>query len=97
MQWHYANLSKISTGWSAGAGVEYAVNNNWSFKTEYLYSQVGSAPPTVTDYIFGAGQTPAAIVAYGQNSPIGVHQVRAGLNFHPHFFDQPAPAIAAKY
>lgn len=97
IQWHYANLSKISAGWSVGAGAEYALDKNWSFKTEYLYTQVGAAPPNSTDFAYFSGSAPGVITAYGQNSPIGVHQVRAGLNFHPHFFDQPAPAIAAKY
>lgn len=97
IQWHYANLSKISTGWSAGAGAEYTLDKNWSFKTDYLYTQVGTAPPNLTDFAYFPGSAPAVISGYGQNSPIGVHQVRAGLNYHPHFFEQPAPTIATKY
>jgi outer membrane immunogenic protein len=30
------------TGWTAGAGVEYAIGNNWSVKAEYLYVDLGS-------------------------------------------------------
>ncbi|GLK72918.1 porin family protein [Ancylobacter dichloromethanicus] len=29
-------------GWTAGAGFEYAINNNWTLKTEYLYVDLGS-------------------------------------------------------
>ena len=29
-------------GWTAGAGVEWALNQNWSVKTEYLYVDLGS-------------------------------------------------------
>jgi outer membrane immunogenic protein len=41
------NLSTASgtttrTGWTAGAGLEYAINNNWSVKGEYLYVDLGS-------------------------------------------------------
>jgi outer membrane immunogenic protein len=28
-------------GWTAGAGFEYAINNNWTLKTEYLYVDLG--------------------------------------------------------
>jgi len=50
----YANLSiggsgggistkETSWGWSAGAGFEYAVTNNITLKTEYLYVDLGSS------------------------------------------------------
>jgi outer membrane immunogenic protein len=97
IQWSNSNLSKISAGWVAGAGVEYGVDQNWSLKTEYLYTQVGSAPPNITTFVFSPGQTPFASVAYGQISQFGVHQIRFGLNFHPHLFEEPAPSIIAKY
>lgn len=97
VQWHYSNFSKISAGWAAGAGIEYALNSDWSIKTEYLYSQIGSAPPNLTEFIYFPGSSPFAVTIYGQTSPIGIHQVRAGLNFHPHFFDQPVTGVIAKY
>jgi outer membrane immunogenic protein len=31
------------TGWTAGAGIEYALTRNWSLKVEYLYIDLGSA------------------------------------------------------
>ncbi|WP_454915514.1 outer membrane protein [Xanthobacter sediminis] len=33
-------------GWTIGAGVEYAITNNWTFKTEYLYVDLGSTTNT---------------------------------------------------
>jgi outer membrane immunogenic protein len=36
-------VSDTSTGWTVGAGVEYAFLNNWSAKLEYLYVDLGSA------------------------------------------------------
>lgn len=35
-----ANDSGIFTGWAAGAGVEYAVDDNWSIGTQYLHSSL---------------------------------------------------------
>lgn len=34
--------SQTHFGWTAGAGVEYAVTQNWSVKAEYLYTDFGS-------------------------------------------------------
>ena len=31
-----------NVGWTAGAGVEFAVNNQWSLKAEYLYVDLGN-------------------------------------------------------
>jgi outer membrane immunogenic protein len=35
--------SKTVTGWTVGAGLEYAFWNNWSLKAEYLYADFGSS------------------------------------------------------
>jgi outer membrane immunogenic protein len=32
----------VHTGWTAGAGVEYALDPNWSLRGEYLYVDLGS-------------------------------------------------------
>lgn len=34
--------SVTRTGWTVGAGVEYALNNNWSLKGEYAYDHFGN-------------------------------------------------------
>lgn len=34
--------SKTLTGWTAGAGLEYALTDHWTAKTEYLYTDLGS-------------------------------------------------------
>lgn len=36
------STSKVNTGWTAGAGVEGALVNTWSWKAEYLYLDLGS-------------------------------------------------------
>lgn len=41
-----ASESLTQVGWTAGAGVEYALTNKWSVKAEYLYYDLGSATLT---------------------------------------------------
>jgi outer membrane immunogenic protein len=43
--------SKTRLGWTAGAGAEWAINNNWSLKTEALYMQFQKDQSTVTSQI----------------------------------------------
>jgi outer membrane immunogenic protein len=62
-----ASASEMRVGWTAGAGMEYAVDRNWSVKAEYLHYDLGketfgaaSAKTTVdaaklgVNYRFGA-------------------------------------------
>lgn len=37
----YDSFSTLRTGWTAGAGIEYAVTNNWSIRAEYRYTDFG--------------------------------------------------------
>ena len=32
--------SGLRVGWTVGGGLEYAIDNHWSFKTEYLYTKL---------------------------------------------------------
>jgi outer membrane immunogenic protein len=34
--------SSLKVGWAAGAGIESAITNNWSWRAEYLYMDLGS-------------------------------------------------------
>jgi outer membrane immunogenic protein len=44
-----ANRAQIHQGWSAGAGIETALTDNWSVKLEYLHFDLGDAP--ITGYL----------------------------------------------
>jgi outer membrane immunogenic protein len=74
-------------GWTAGAGVETAINRNWSFKAEYLYMDFGSV--TTTMNVTAPGFTPSPVTT---RDDVTAHVVRLGLNYR--FWEQP---IMAKY
>lgn len=56
-----------STGWTAGAGLEYAFWNRWSMKLEYLYVDTGDVTLTL-----------AGVPVTGDYN---FHIVRAGINY----------------
>jgi outer membrane immunogenic protein len=60
------------TGWTLGAGVEYMINKNWTFKTEYLYVDLGSQT-----LLSGSGEGYAYSLKVHPTDNI----VRAGLNY----------------
>jgi len=60
-------ISKTRTGWTVGAGFEFALDEHWSLKSEYLYTDLGkiklqSGPNTY-------------------ESDFNFHTVRAGVNY----------------
>jgi outer membrane immunogenic protein len=70
-------------GWTAGAGVEYAFANNWSFKAEYLYLDFGSF-----NYLSScANCSPAALLpgqtafAWSTHAQTKENIVRVGMNY----------------
>ncbi len=67
------NASTTSTGWTAGAGVEWAFAQNWTAKVEYLYvaanvSQATAPIPIIGGTLTGSGN-------------IHDNLIRAGINF----------------
>ncbi|MEI9406926.1 outer membrane protein [Mesorhizobium argentiipisi] len=60
-----ADFSKTRVGWTVGAGAEYAITNNWSFKSEYLYTDLGKA----------------TFDTLGADVKVPFHTVRVGLNY----------------
>jgi outer membrane immunogenic protein len=64
-----ASASKTKIGWTAGAGVEYALWTNWSVKAEYLYVDLGK---------FDCG---ISCGAASDNVSFKANIVRAGVNY----------------
>jgi outer membrane immunogenic protein len=75
------SVSKTSAGWTVGAGAEYALNNLWSLKTEYLYVDPGSVSFS-TSGSCGAGFPAAACTGYAATHSADLKEniVRVGLN-----------------
>lgn len=73
----------VRTGWTAGAGVEYAITHNLTAKAEYLYTDLGS----VSTPLAGAGTA---------HTRTAFHAVRAGLNWKFDWSGASAP-MTSKY
>jgi outer membrane immunogenic protein len=71
--------TQTQTGWTVGAGAEYALDRHLSFKVEYLYVDLGS------QNLAGPGNTFSAPAAGLFNANImentNANVVRAGLNY----------------
>jgi outer membrane immunogenic protein len=67
-----SSVGRDQNGWTAGGGLEYAVNQWLSFKTEYLFIDLGSA--NIASGVSGG-------VPFSLNEKTTVHTVKAGLNF----------------
>lgn len=78
----YFNRSSARVGWTVGAGVEYALSNNWSVRGEYRYSDFGSS----TDTVFGTFSSPY--------HKLEQHAVRVGFSYKFDMYAPPAPVVA---
>jgi outer membrane immunogenic protein len=68
-----SSISSTQTGgWTAGAGLEYAISPRVSFKTEYLFVNLGNA--NLSNGVSGG-------VPFSLSEKTTVHTVKAGLNF----------------
>jgi outer membrane immunogenic protein len=63
--------SATNAGWTVGAGLEFAVAQNWTIKAEYLYVDLGK---------FNCGISCGAAVT--DNVSFTTNLVRAGVNYH---------------
>jgi outer membrane immunogenic protein len=79
--------SKSKWGWTAGAGVEYALTRNWSAKVEYDFLLFDTEPYLLTFAQNGISATTTADIKQR------IHTVKLGFNYR---FDWGSP-VAAKY
>ena len=66
-----ASVGKDMNGWAAGAGLEYALTQWLTFKTEYLFVDLGSA--NLASGVAGG-------VPFSLSEKTTVHTVKAGIN-----------------
>lgn len=69
--------SKTRVGWTVGAGVEHAFNQNWSAKLEYGYVDLGRNSQSAA--VFNGGVATGAIATSATRSAF--HTLRAGVNY----------------
>lgn len=62
------------SGWTAGAGVEYAITDAISFGTEYSYVDLGNKE-------FFAGEAIAGVPDVFANEDVRLHTIKAAVNF----------------
>lgn len=68
----FSNNSYNHAGWTVGAGIEYALNTNWSVRAEYGYLAFGTKTLTLRD---NTGATTQATIKQD------VHQFKSGVNY----------------
>jgi outer membrane immunogenic protein len=73
------SASETRVGWTLGAGVEWAVWDNWSVKLEYDYLDFGNRAVAFNDPVLG----PATI-----NLSQRISEVKFGVNYR---FGSPLP------
>jgi outer membrane immunogenic protein len=76
--------SRITAGWTTGAGLEYALSRNLSLKTEYLYVNLdrGNTVNVVAQTVLLAGNAPSSFSAAWSRADFNV--LRVGLNYQFH-------------
>jgi len=82
-----AALSSTMAGWTVGAGIEYAITNNWTIKGEYLFAQFATNG-VVGTLVNGSGTGPGCVAAFSCGatfnnslSTFNVQLARVGLNY----------------
>ncbi len=71
-------------GWTLGAGLEYALSNNWSLKGEYLYYNLGESKLVASEFLLPSAAT--------YNVKRDGHVFRLGVNYR--FGAAPGPVVA---
>lgn len=74
----HGSADESHVGWTIGGGMEWKLSPRWTFKTEYLYADLGDA-----DYRQNGHETGDGGVFDTDSFPadLTVHTVRVGLNF----------------
>ena len=74
------SASATKTGWVLGGGLEWAINNHWSVKGEYLYLDFGSVTANGTVGV-PAGFKGAQSSTINTTADLTAHIARVGINY----------------
>lgn len=72
----HASKSDTSTGYALGFGGEYAVTKNWTFKAEYLYTDLGKSTVRLVD-----PRDPITNPVHNRKFDTSFSTVRVGVNY----------------
>jgi outer membrane immunogenic protein len=81
------NQSNNASGWTVGAGTEYALGYGWSIKSEFLYVQLSRSA-------FFSPATPVALAEY--DTKMNNYIFRFGMNYKFGWVGK-SPAVVARY
>jgi outer membrane immunogenic protein len=73
--------SSFATGWTAGAGFEYAVSKNISLKAEYMYVSLGTSALTERALALGGGPA-TTLSTFNVSGRTTFNIARLGVNYH---------------
>jgi len=74
--------SAIRTGWTAGGGLEWLLDQHWSAKVEYQFVDLGSETVRVTAFAVAPNAPGAALASFNAAFHDRFNVVRLGLNYH---------------
>ncbi|MBN8964721.1 MAG: porin family protein, partial [Rhizobiales bacterium] len=76
--------SRVSVGWTAGAGLEWALDRKWSVKFEYDYLAFDDGVTSSTEVTFTSGAKGGSFqrVSNVHGPDNSVHAFQVGLNYH---------------
>ncbi|CAN5208956.1 porin family protein [soil metagenome] len=74
--------SDVRTGWTAGGGLEWMMNQQWSVKAEYLYYDLGTVTLNQTLRAVDLNIGGIVISAIQSKAHYTGNIVRAGVNYH---------------
>jgi outer membrane immunogenic protein len=72
----------MSTGWTIGGGIEYAIDAKWSVKLEYDYLQFNDGVSSTTLIAFNPGKGGNQGLFNVQAANNSAHTVQVGFNYH---------------
>lgn len=73
------NLGKVRFGWTVGGGAEWLINNKWSLRTEYRYSDFGKLKADTSEFWTRLDGNPRN---YTDSLTTKSQTVRIGLTYH---------------
>ena len=89
----YVNASSTRTGWTLGAGVEYAFTSNWSIGLEYMYTDLGSFRVNREALVIGTNAPSGFFTSHSVDATFST--ITARLNYR--FGGTSAAPVVARY